>query len=207
MLTETESGQVTFGGNTKGKSIRTGKVGKNPSSCINDVMLVEGLTYNLLNISQLCDKRYKVTFDSQACTIFEPNSETVKFIRKRVNNMYMINLDEPAHENLCFTANKEDLAWLWHRRLGHTSYNILHKLRKFQMVKGLPKFSFKANNKICESCVQGKQIKNSFKSRFENLSIKSLELIHMDLFSPTRSANLSGKKFGYVLVDNFLKFT
>ena len=69
MLTETESGQVTFGGNTKGKVIGTSKVGKNPSSCINDVILVEGLAYNLLSISQLCDKGYKVTFDSQVSTI------------------------------------------------------------------------------------------------------------------------------------------
>ena len=109
MLTKTESGQVTFGGNTKEKIIRIGKVGKNPSSCIDDVMLVEGLAYNLFSISQLCDKGYRVTFDSQTCIIFEPNSETVKFIGKRVNNMYMINLDEPAHENLCLIANKEDL--------------------------------------------------------------------------------------------------
>ena len=51
MLTEIESGQVMFGGNTKGKIIGTGKIGKNPSSCIDDAMLVEGLAYNLLSIS------------------------------------------------------------------------------------------------------------------------------------------------------------
>ena len=45
--------------------------------------------------------------------------------------MYIINLDELVHENLCFTVNKEDLAWLWHRRLGHASYNVLHKLENF----------------------------------------------------------------------------
>ena len=43
MLIETESGQVTFEENTKGKIIGTGKVGKNSSSCIDDVMLIEGL--------------------------------------------------------------------------------------------------------------------------------------------------------------------
>ena len=119
-------------------------------------MLVEGLSYNLLSISQLYDKDCRVTFDSQECTIFEPNCETMKFTGKRVNNMYMINLDESAHENLCLTTNKEDLACLWHRRLGHTSYNILHKLKKFHMVRGMSEISFKANNKICDSCVQEK---------------------------------------------------
>ena len=51
MLKENESGQVTFGGNTKEKIIGTDKVGKNSSSCIDDVILVEGLASNLLSIS------------------------------------------------------------------------------------------------------------------------------------------------------------
>ena len=57
--------------------------------------------------------------------------------------MYMRDLDDPAHDNLCLTANKEDLAWLWHRRLGHANYNVLHKLVKYNMVRGLPNFFLK----------------------------------------------------------------
>ena len=115
LLTKGEGGQVTFGENSKGKIIVSGKVGKNLSSCIDDVMLVEGLVYNLLSISQLCDKSHKVLFDSKACTIFQLNSKVVKFTRKRVNNVYMIDLDDPVYDNLCFTASKKNLAWLWAR--------------------------------------------------------------------------------------------
>ena len=56
LLTENDGGQMTFGGNSKEKIISSGKVGKNLSSYIDDVMLVEGFAYNLLSISQLCDK-------------------------------------------------------------------------------------------------------------------------------------------------------
>ena len=49
--TENDGGQVTFGGNSKGKIIDSGKVGKNLFSYIDDVMLVDGLAYNLLSIS------------------------------------------------------------------------------------------------------------------------------------------------------------
>ena len=70
--------------------------------------------------------------------------------------MYMIDLDDPAHDNLCLTINKEDLSWLWHRRLGHASYNVLHKLVKYDMVRGLLKILFKKNKKFYESCTQGK---------------------------------------------------
>ena len=112
LLTENDGGQVTFRENSKGKIIGSEKVGKNLSSCIDDIMLVEGLAYNLLSISQLCDKGHKVLFDTEACTIFQPNSEIVKFTEKRVNNMYMIDLDDPVHENLCLTTKKDNLAWL-----------------------------------------------------------------------------------------------
>ena len=152
LLTENDGGQVTFGGNSKGKIIGSEKVGKSLSSCIDDVMLVEGLAYNLLSISQLCDKGHKVLFDSKACTIYQPNSNIVKFTGKRVNNMYMIDLDDPVYENLCLTANKDNLAWLWPRKLGHARYNVLHKLVKHNMVKGLPEISFKKNQVFCDSC-------------------------------------------------------
>ena len=75
------------------------------------------------------------------------------------------------------------------------------------MVKGLPEISFKKNQMFCESCTQGKQTRKSFKIWTENLSTKPLELIHMDLFGPTRSMSLSGKKYGYVLVDDFSRYT
>ena len=78
LLTENEGGQVTFGGNSKGKIIESGKVGKSSSSCIDDVILVDGLAYNLLSISQLCDKGCRVTFDSQTYTIRLKNSACLR---------------------------------------------------------------------------------------------------------------------------------
>ena len=75
------------------------------------------------------------------------------------------------------------------------------------MVKGLPEILFKKNQVFCDSCTQRKQTRKSFKTRTENLSTKPLELIHMDLFGPTRSVSLSGRKYGYVLVDDFSRYT
>ena len=110
LLNESDGGQVTFRENLKGKIIGSEKVGKNLSSYIDDVIFVEGLAYNLLSISQLCDKGHKILFDTEACTIFQPNSEVVKFTEKRVNNMYMIDLDDHVHDNLCLTTTKDNLA-------------------------------------------------------------------------------------------------
>ena len=68
---------VSFGGKDKGKIIRIGKV----HDSIDDVLLVEGLTHNLISISQLCDKGYRVIFKKPHCAIFEKDSNEIKFFR------------------------------------------------------------------------------------------------------------------------------
>ena len=55
-LTSTNGGKVTFNDNAKGKVVGKGKVGWMTHCFIDDVLFVEGLKYNLLNISQFCDK-------------------------------------------------------------------------------------------------------------------------------------------------------
>ena len=50
-LTVKEGGKVIFEGKEKGKIIGQGKVSEDPSCSIDDILLVEGLNYNLLSIS------------------------------------------------------------------------------------------------------------------------------------------------------------
>ena len=57
-----EGGHVTFGDNSKGKIISIGNIGGNPFPLIENIFLVDKLKYNMLSISQLCDKGYKVNF-------------------------------------------------------------------------------------------------------------------------------------------------
>lgn len=49
-------GYVTYEDNNKGRVIGIGKDGTPKFTTIDDVLYVEGLKYNLLSISQLCDK-------------------------------------------------------------------------------------------------------------------------------------------------------
>ena len=53
---------------------------------------------------------------------------------------------------------------LWYKRLGHASQGQLNKLIIKDLVIGLPKTKFK-EDKVCEACTLGKQIKSSFKSK------------------------------------------
>ena len=71
---------------------------------------------------------------------------------------------------------------------------------------GLPKVKFEADH-ICEACQNGKQVKNSFKIKNVVSSLKPLELLHMDLFEPSRTMSLGGNYYVLVIVDDFSRFT
>ena len=54
-----------------------------------------------------------------------------------------------------------------------------------------------------EICQQGKQIKTSFKSKDVVSTSRLLQHLHMDLFGPTRTLSLGGKKYVFVIVDDY----
>jgi len=105
----------------------------------------------------------------------------------------------------CFMSLEKD-KWIWHKRAGYISMKTIAKLSQLDIVKGLPKISFE-KEKICEACVKGKQVKNSFKTIEFISTQKPLELLHIDLFGPVQTASLNGKRYGFVIVDDFSRFT
>ncbi|KAF1866172.1 hypothetical protein Lal_00031476 [Lupinus albus] len=135
-------GYVTYGDNNKGKILGTGTVGNSSQTQIENVLYVEGLEHNLLSISQLCDKGNRVSFDSDCCIIRDILSNNVKFVGHRINNIYMVNLDDVTTLfSKCFTSKENDI-WLWHRRVAHIHIKHLDKLSSNELVEGLPKLNF-----------------------------------------------------------------
>ncbi|XP_050882935.1 uncharacterized protein LOC127086256 [Lathyrus oleraceus] len=71
-------GFVTYGDNNKGKIPGKGIVGAPPFTSIKDVLYVKGLKHNLLSISQLCDKGFKIKFTKDECLIEDEVTHEVK---------------------------------------------------------------------------------------------------------------------------------
>ena len=101
--------------------------------------MVENLKHNLLSISKLCNKGYRVICDKSKCDIKNACDGKVLIIRKKCINVYTINID----------------CWLWHRRLGHASMDLISKISKNDLVKGLPKICLQ-EGRVCDACQFGK---------------------------------------------------
>jgi hypothetical protein len=85
------------------------------------------------------------------CIIINEVNNQVLLVAFRNETVYTIKLDNvSSNELICLAAINEN-SWLWHRRLGHANLELLSKLSKFDLVKGLPVTKF-VKDKIYDAC-------------------------------------------------------
>lgn len=197
---------MSFGNGKKGQITGIDKIGKSLSYAIEDVYYVVGIKHNLLSISQMCDKGNEVKFNSKICTITKLDTDEIVIKGKRHNNVYKISfMSLPQSEHTCLSVVEDD-PLLWHRRLGHATLSQLNKLAAKNLVLGLPKVQF-TSDKVCDACIRGKHVRSSSKSKKFVSTSKHLELIHIDLCGPMRIRSRVGKRYMFVIVDDFFRYT
>ena len=62
------------------------------------------------------------------------------------------------------------------------------------VVTSLPNFRTNDMQKVCEACQFGKQARHAFPQE-RNVSSKLLDVIHFDVWGPTKHASMLGSKF------------
>nr|GEX20725.1 putative ribonuclease H-like domain-containing protein [Tanacetum cinerariifolium] len=211
---EINGGYVAFGGNPKGGKI-TGK-GKIRTRKLDfyDVYFVKELKFNLLSVSQMCDKKNSVLFTYTECIVlssdFEVPDENHVLLRvPKENNMYNVDLKNivPSGDLTCLFAKATlDESNHWHRRLGHINFKTMNKLIKGNLVRGLPSKVFK-NNHTCVACKKGKKHRASCKSKHVSSVSLPLQRLHMDLFGPTFVKSLNKKSYCLVVTNDYSRFS
>ena len=98
------------------------------------------------------------------------------------------------------------MSLLWHKRLGHASIHQISKLIKKDLVTEISNLNFE-NDYVYNAYQLGKLTRNILKAKNLVSTSKPLEFLHIDLFGPTRTISLGGKKYGLVIVDDYSRFS
>ncbi|XP_070031738.1 uncharacterized protein [Nicotiana tomentosiformis] len=154
---------------------------------ITEVYLLDGLNYNILSISQLCDLGYEVKFKKTGCAI-EDEAYKIILPGKKYGNIYILDGIKNLDSHICLESISDD-PWLYHKKFGHASMHLIENLSKYDLVIGLPKLNFSRNH-VCDTCQIGKQTKNYFKTKDIVSTTKPIQLLHMDLFGPIRTSSI-----------------
>jgi hypothetical protein len=125
-----------------------------------DVLYVPGLKKNLLSISALDEKGFRVAFI---------DGEVLMWSRgKSIDDAIVIGVQEgglyklKGHSDSTLVHSTVNPSELWHRRLAHIHYKALPIVSK--MVTGFPEIQVNHDG-ICKGCAQGKNVKSLFPSK------------------------------------------
>jgi hypothetical protein len=200
------AGYVTYGDSSRSKVLGLGKVVISQNVTVEDIMLVETLSYNLLSVAQLADMGFATFFDVGIVVLLWSKSLKIAFVGHVENGLYVIDFSEKVTKAVTCLMAKVDVGWLWHRRLAHVNMRTLQILHKDNHILGLTDLTF-AEDRVCRACIEGKMHELPHPSKMIISSKRVLELLHMDLFGPPTHASLGGKKYCFVIVDDYSRYT
>jgi hypothetical protein len=80
---------VTFGDGAKGEIIGIGNLINNELPNLENVLLVKGLTANLISINQLCDQGLKVNFTETECLVVDDGGIVLMKGARSKDNCYL----------------------------------------------------------------------------------------------------------------------
>jgi hypothetical protein len=160
---------------------------------LEEVLYVPGMKRNIVSISALEDKGYKINFSEGRVLAWNKDSHisSSKVIGVRENELYKLTIklvQVLLHDTII-------LSELWHRRLAHIHYRALPALGK--MVTGLPEIHIQ-HKSVCKAL--GKNVKGSFPSS-DNRSKEILDLIHSDVCGPMTVASVNGYLYYVLFID------
>ena len=139
---KTQGECITFGDDGKGEVLGLGEIAISNDHSISNVLLVDALSYNLLSVSQLCEKGYNCLFTDKDVTVFRRSDNSIAFKGHLKGKLYLVDFTKDrVNSETCLIA-KSSMGWLWHRRLAHVGMRNLLKLLTGGHILGLTNVFF-----------------------------------------------------------------
>lgn len=168
---------------------------------VSDVFFVPNLTNNLLSVGQLQEKGVDVLISKGVCKIYHPRRGLIVSTKMTANRMFIVSAIMKTDPNQCLKIEEDEVATLWHKRYGHLNNTSIQSMHDKKLVNGLP--PMKEIPKVCEVCNIGKQHREIIPKKSQWRAAEKLKLIHADLCGPISPTSHSGKRYIFLLIDDF----
>jgi hypothetical protein len=168
---------------------------------LSNVLYVLGLKKNLVSISFLEEKGYRVAFVDGKFLVWSKDSKIENDI---VFGTYEGRLYKLPSQNIQALVHEEiNPSELWHRSYSHPHYQSFPSLK--HMAVGILELQL-VHESMCRECALAKNIEKPFPSS-ENRSKWILDLIHLDVFGPMTMRALGGSLYYVTFIDDFSRKT
>ncbi|GJP48497.1 hypothetical protein CLOM_g7782 [Closterium sp. NIES-68] len=183
---------------------------------LGNVLLVEGLSANLLSVRRLQKSKAEVTFGPTSCPTAAaakataggdataPTDGVLEAVKKvqqqQTHSEVLAGVDASAAWAKASSRSGEADWETWHERLCHVNFPMLQKLVKDGSLKGLEVKGGVKEIGSCPTCLETKFSKFPFNST-TGPAKTPLALVHMDVVGPTRAPSLSGSRYFLTIIE------
>ena len=166
---------------------------------LSNVRHVPTMKRNLISLGTLEDNGYEYTCKNGVLKVTRGSLVVMKAQRKGMLYILQGKTVEGQSAVTESSMSDEEVAQLWHMRLGHLSERGLTELGKRGLLgdRKVSKLDF------CEHCLFGKQKKTSFVTPAKHTTKGTLDYIHSDLWGPSREQSLGGARYMITFIDDF----
>lgn len=163
---------------------------------LSDTIFVPDLRSNLISVSKITDKGYRIIFDSKAAQIMDKTGKSIIKCNRK-GNLYVLS-ESTVRAN---AASTKSSLQQWHEKFGHLNEADLKAMAKKNLVNGM---NININEKLgpCQTCIMGKQTQTPFPKKSNSRSSKLLELIHTDICGPMRTQSIGGARYFITFIDD-----
>ena len=199
-------GKVKFGDGSfvdisgKGSILFEAKTGE--QKLLTDIYFIPELKRNILSLGQATEQGCDVRIRDNFLTLRDPEGRLIVKVLCYANRLYKIKLQ--VSRATCLHAKIDEEPWRWHARLSHISFKTMKAMATQGMVLGLPEIN--EERRLCDSCLVGKQTRQSFPKATAFRAKQALELLHADLCGPFSPLTLSLNKYIFVIIDDCTRY-
>ena len=205
-----------------GQSVMVTHIGSiqiTPTLLLTDVLCVPSFDFNLISVSKLTSSLHCcIFFLSTYCFIQDLMHWRMIGMGKQHNGLYLLDLSSDStniaavitsnsglHKHLYSLSsikNSNKDIHVWHCRLGHPSLSRMNFLSSI-----VSNASYSSNDApTCTVCPLAKQKRLPFPNN-NHLSLKSFDLLHIDIWGPYHVTTVEGYRYFLTLVDDCTQTT
>ncbi|KAK2388029.1 putative mitochondrial protein [Trifolium repens] len=180
------------------------------------VLYFPNFSFNLISVPKLTlNLHYSLMFNDHKCLIQDTCSKKMIGAAELNSGLYILktpnislgpNLSIPCINNIShivssLESHRNDECNVWHKRLGHASFD-----KMIEINKNFPCVKIAKSSIPCDTCFYAKQKRLPF-THSSTVSTHNFDIVHMDIWGPLAIPSMLGFKYFFTIVDDRSRFT
>ena len=169
---------------------------------LRDALHAPEMALTVVSISRIVKAGFSVSFEGNVCKIVSKKGTVVGRIPSNNNRLYRV-------EHVCAASSTNEVVDIptLHCRMGHIAADSICALVRSSAIQGI---SLLDNGQpiYCESCEYAKMTRKAIKKEREGAQANAFgEEIHTDLWGPSPTQTLGGRKYYVTFTDDYSRYT